>query len=211
MEKIKNILSKIWEILKKVLSHYIVINLLIFTILCLIIYWGTFKALHIYTDHGKVIPVPNVIGEPLEEAGKILQSHNLRWHLSDSVYVADVNPGAVAYQYPETGSDAKKNRNVFLVIRAISPEMVRMPNVVGVSLRHAKTILEQHNLTLGRTNYVTFYARDYVLKQFYQGKEIENGTMIVKGSAIVLVLGDGKGKFEEDEEDEIKEVVNEQE
>jgi len=197
--KKKDNLPYVLEILKKILNHYIVKNVLILIILAIFILWATLAVLRHYTHHGQAIPVPDVIGLPLADAVKMLQSNQMRWQLSDSVYVSSVRPGAVVNQNPEPGSNAKVNRNVFLVVNALSPEKVRMPNVVGVSLRQAKTMLEQQGLTLGRVTYVPDFAKDYVLKQLYRGQEIERGREIVKGSEIVLVLGDGLGKLEFDD------------
>jgi len=204
MAKKKENLPYVLEVLKNFLNHYVVKSILILAFLGVFIFWGTLAFLRFYTNHGEAIPVPNVVGLQKDEAGKILESYKMRWYVSDSVYVGSVNPGAVVNQNPEAGSGAKVNRNVFLVVNAISPEKVRMPNVVGVSLRQARTILEQQGLTLGRTTYVPDFAKDYVLKQLYQGKEIERGKEIVKGSAIVLVLGDGLGKLE------IEDIIDEE-
>jgi beta-lactam-binding protein with PASTA domain len=115
----------------------------------------------------------------------------MRCQLSDSVYVTSVKPGAVVNQNPEPGSKVKENRNIFLVVNALAPEKVKMPNVVGVSLRQAKTTLESLGLIIGQTTYVPDMAKDNVLKQLYRGKDIRRGTEILKGSEIELVLGLG--------------------
>jgi beta-lactam-binding protein with PASTA domain len=115
----------------------------------------------------------------------------MRWQLSDSVYVISVKPGAVVSQNPEPGSKVKENRNIFLTMNALMPEKVKMPNVVGVSFRQAKTMLESQGLNVGKMDYVPDIAKDYVLKQLYRDQEIRRGTEILKGSDIDLVLGSG--------------------
>jgi len=114
--------------------------------------------------------------------------------LSDSVYVTSVKPGEVVSQNPEAGSKVKENRNIFLTMNALMPEKVKMPNVVGVSFRQAKTMLESQGLNVGKMDYVYDIAKDYVLKQLYRDQEIRRGTEIVKGSNIDLVLGSGLSK-----------------
>ena len=198
MTKKNNTLSYVLEILKKILNHYIVKNVLILIAIGIFIIWGTLAALRHYTNHGQAIPVPDVVGMPLEDAARILRSHKMRWNLSDSVYVSSVLPGAVVNQNPEAGSNAKVNRNVFLVVNAVSPETVKMPNVVGRSLRQARTMLGNQGLMVGRTTYVPDFAKDNVLRQLYRGKEIASGVTLVKGSSIDLVLGDGLGTTEPD-------------
>jgi hypothetical protein len=185
--------SPVQKKMKVFFNHYIVKNVLILALTIVFTFYGTLVILRHYTHHGEALTVPDVRGLTAGEAGKLLQSHKMRWQLSDSVYVASVKPGAVVSQNPEAGSKVKENRNIFLTVNAVSPEKVKMPNVVGVSFRQAKTTLEMQGLTIGRLTYVPDIAKDYVLKQMYRGQEIRKGTGIVKGSEIELVLGRGLG------------------
>ena len=179
------------EILKKVVNHYIFKNVLALFLIGFFILYGTFVVLRHYTNHGEAIPVPDVRGLTLSEAAVILQANGMRWHMVDSVYVSSYRPGAVVNQNPEPLSRVKRNRNVFLIINALVPERVNMPNVVGVSYRQARSTLEQHGLAIGRLTYVPYMYENFVLRQLYNGQEIRRGTEIVKGSEIELVIGRG--------------------
>ena len=183
--------SPVVEKLTMFFNHYIVKNVLILIFTGILIFWGMLVSLRFYTHHGEALSVPNLTGLTLDEAGKILTSKKMRWQLSDSVYVTAVKPGTVVSQNPEPGSKVKENRNIFLTINALTPEKVKMPNVVGVSTRQAKTTLESQGLFVGKMTYVPDIAKDYVLKQLYRGEEIRRGTEINKGSEIELVLGQG--------------------
>jgi len=66
-----------------------------------------------------------------------------------------------------------------------------MPNLVGTSIRQAITDAETYGLKIGEKKYVPDFAMNYVLKQFYKGKEIKAGTQIQKGSYIDLEIGKG--------------------
>ena len=183
--------SPVVEILKKVFNHYIVRNVIILALLGFFILYGTLVFLRHYTHHGEALIVPDVTNLTLEEAGNLLRAQKMRWQLSDSVYIASYKPGAVVNQNPEAGSKVKENRNIFLVINALAPEKVKMPNVVDLSYRQAKATLESQGLTVGELFYVPHMAENYVLKQQYRGQDIRRGTEIVKGSVIDLVLGQG--------------------
>jgi beta-lactam-binding protein with PASTA domain len=74
-------------------------------------------------------------------------------------------------------------------VNALNPEKIKMPNVVGVSLRQAIAILESNGLSVGKLRYVPDIATNNVLKQRLNGKEINAGLEIIKGSHIDLVLG----------------------
>jgi len=191
MAKTKRNASPVTENLKMFLNHYIVKNVLILVFAVFFIFYGMLVILRHYTHHGETLPVPDVTGLMLDEAGKLLQAQKMRWQLSDSVYVASVKPGAVVNQNPEPGSKVKKNRNIFLTVNALAPEKVKMPNVVDLTFRQAKTTLESQGLVIGELIYKPDIAKDYVLKQLYRGGEIRRGTEIIKGSAIDLVLGLG--------------------
>jgi len=179
------------EKLKMFFNHYFIRSILILTLAVVFIFWGTLVVLRHYTHHGEALLVPDLKGLTLNEAGNLLASKKMRWQLSDSVYVTFVKPGAVVSQNPEPGSKVKENRNIFLTMNALMPEKVKMPNVVGVSFRQAKTTLESQGLNVGTRTYLPDIAKDYVLKQLYRNQEIRRGTEILKGSDIDLVLGKG--------------------
>ena len=179
------------EKLKMFFNHYFIRSIIILTLAIGFIFWGTMVFLRHYTHHGEALSVPDLTGLTLNEAGNLLKSKKMRWQLSDSVYVTSVKPGAVVSQNPEPGSKVKENRNIFLTMNALMPEKVKMPNVVGVSFRQAKTMLESQGLNVGKMDFVYDIAKDYVLKQLYRDQEIRRGTEILKGSDIDLVLGSG--------------------
>ncbi len=94
-------------------------------------------------------------------------------------------------QNPPPELQVKKGRTIFLTINAIIPEMTRMPDVVGISLRQARAIIETAGLKIGRLSYVPDIAVNNVLQQKYKGDVIEEGDSIPKGAVIDLVLGRG--------------------
>jgi beta-lactam-binding protein with PASTA domain len=175
----------------EILNHYIVKNVLILMVISILLFFGTLLTLRIYTKHGESVEVPDVRGLPLLEAAVVLRQHDMRWQLIDSVYVNSVRPGAIVNQHPDPDSKVKKGRNVFLIINALFPEMVRMPKAYDMSLRHAKSTLDQNGLIIGKYTYVPHINENYVLRQMYRGQEIRVGTEIVKGSEIELVIGRG--------------------
>lgn len=150
-----------------------------------------FLFLKIYTRHGQAFSVPDLRGLTVEEAQDILLSKKLRYQIIDSVYNNIVERGCIVEQNPPVDFKVKVNRTIFLTINAFNPEMVRMPNVLGVSLRQAKAIIETAGLTIGRLNYVPDIAVNNVLEQKYKGYTVVTGDSIPKGSKIDLVLGRG--------------------
>jgi eukaryotic-like serine/threonine-protein kinase len=145
--------------------------------------------LKIYTRHNSSRPVPDFKGLTDIESKELADDNNLRVQIIDSVFNQDQKPGTVVEQEPKAGSLVKKYRRIFLVMNAVNPEKIAMPNIVGVSLRQAVAILELNGLYIGHFKYVPDIATNNVLKQIYKKREIRSGAQINKGSNIDLVLG----------------------
>lgn len=156
--------------------------------------WGSLKLLDLYTLHGRSITVPVLAELSAEEASEILSSMHLRYVINDSIFDNDLEPGSVASQDPSPGTEVKRNRTIYLTTVAVLPEMVPMPDLTDISLRHAISMLETHGLTIGQIEYQPDIARDVVLKQKFNEGLIEPGTPVEKGTAIDLVLGEGLGE-----------------
>ena len=151
----------------------------------------TFLSLRIYTHHGQKLSVPDFTGLTLEEVYKKANKSKLRIEIADSVFNNNMPRGTVIKQNPIVGFKVKKNRRIFLTLNAFNPEKVKMPNIVGVSHRQAEAILKNAGLEIGRLIHIPDIAVNNVLKQKYDGDEIEEGTLIAKGSKVDLILGMG--------------------
>jgi len=173
----------------KFFSNWIVKNLLMALALVvgLVILASIF--LGIFTQHSKVIPVPDLSNLPAEEACAVASDNSLRAEVTDSVYVRSMEKGAVFSQNPKAGSAVKKGRKVRLTINAVVPKKVTMPNLIGYSMRQARAELMSKGLNLGTLIYVKDIATNNVLKQLYHNVEIKPGTQIESGSIINLVVG----------------------
>lgn len=160
----------------------------------IVIIWGSLKLLDIYTHHGRTIVVPDLEGLSEPAAGDLLDSYQLRYQINDSIFDDERDKGTISSQDPVPGTEVKKNRTIYLTLVAIMPEMVPMPDLTDLSLRQAMSMLETHGLKPGLLEYRPDIARDAVLRQKYKGGIIEPGTLIEKGTAIDLVLGEGLGQ-----------------
>lgn len=163
-----------------------------------IIFWGSLFLLNFYTRHGEAIPVPDLQGMTVEQALAKLQENSMQGVVTDSVFLLDKPKGTIIDQNPPVRFKVKNGRKVFLTINSFFPERVQMPNMVGVSLRQAKAMLETYGLKVGKLRYVPDIARDNVLEQKFKGKKITEGTLIEKGSFIDFVLGKGEHESESD-------------
>ena len=177
--------------LKFLISRFFLKHLLIAVSIIVSLFIIALLFLRIYTRHGQALSVPDIIGLGIPEADSILAERELRYQIVDSVYNANLTRGTIIDQNPSPEFKVKKGRTIFLTINAFNPEIIRMPNVVGVSLRQATAILQTAGLTIGQLTYVPDIAVNNVLQQKYNADVIEEGDSIIKGSQIDLVLGRG--------------------
>jgi hypothetical protein len=69
------------------------------------------------------------------------------------------------------------------------PKMVKMPSLVGYSLRQAQSELSSSQLKVGKLIYEADIATNNVLEQLYEGKPVEPGVELQSESIIDLKLG----------------------
>jgi eukaryotic-like serine/threonine-protein kinase len=155
--------------------------------------WFSFKALDVYTRHGRTIEVPDLSGMNKEEAHRALKKIDLRMVINDSIFDTTREKGSVASQNPAAGAEVKKNRAIYLTTVAVLPEMVAMPDLTDLSFRQAQALLLTYGLEVGQLDYVANIARNAVLQQKYNNGTIQPGTLVEKGTRINLVLGTGVG------------------
>jgi beta-lactam-binding protein with PASTA domain len=147
--------------------------------------------LNFYTRHGQSRPVPNFIGLTMDQTVKLAKKSKLKYQIIDSVYTTEVPRGCIAEQNPVPGFKVKKQRNIMLTINAFNPEMAAMPNLVNLPKRQAIALIESAGLEMGTPRYIPDISTDVVLKQLYDGREIQEGDSLQKGSVIDMVLGKG--------------------
>ncbi len=167
------------------------LHLLISIVLTLVLIWGVFQFLNVFTRHGKVYLVPNFNGQTVSDLDQKGFNQYFDLIVIDSVYDIHHAPGSIVMQNPLPGAKVKKGRHVYLTIVAKTPEMVQMPNLRNLSLRQALVLLEGKGLPVKSLKYVDYFARNAVIDQLLDDEPIQPGTKIPKGTAIELVVGKG--------------------
>ena len=152
----------------------------------------TFKKLDKFTRHAEEFPVPDMVGMNYEEALEVYKDE-LTFILLDSIYIKDFPEGAVYQQDPAAGQNVKKGRNIYITRTNVAPEIVKMPNLRNLSLRQAMVSLGSAGLKVDKLVFVDYFARNAVIEQKIKDKVVEPNDEVVKGSAVTLVVGLGKG------------------
>ena len=172
------------------------VNILAGIILALAFFFLLLLSLKWVTRHGQAKTVPSVTGKTFEEAEELLEGMGFDVEIQDSIYLDTVAPLRVIRQIPDADEVVKTNRTVYLVINRAVPPLVEMPNLIGYSFRNAEMSLNNFGLRIKDTIYKSDFARNAVLEQLFEGRQITPGSKIRRGSAISLVLGTGIGNQE---------------
>ena len=141
------------------------------------------------TRHGREYALPDFTAMTLEEAEALADEHKFRLEVTDSIYMRNMDGGMIVRQNPAPGNKVKKGRRVLLTINAFIPKQTTVPDVIGFSLRQARTELMGNGLKLGKIFYVEDIATNNVLEQRYKGSRIKAGQSVESESSIDLVLG----------------------
>lgn len=149
-----------------------------------------------FTNHGETVTVPDLQNMTLDQAESYLSARGMSYAIKDSTYSKRHKPLTVLMQTPSPGEKIKQNRKIYLVITPRVPPKIAMPRLLEMNLDNAKVLIQNLDLEVGRVKYIPDLAQNVVLEQRFNGKEVEVGTPIPKGSKIDLVVGDGLGNSE---------------
>lgn len=154
-----------------------------------VVLWILFKFLAVYTNHGETVEVPDFSKKSILELNDFIKDKNIRFQIIDSLYDPKEQAGIVIRQDPEAKTLVKHNRTIYLYVTSMLPPQISMPKLVDASVRQATLMIESYGLKVGKKIEKEGDCNGCVLKQFYEGKEIEPGTPIKKGSVIDLQIG----------------------
>jgi eukaryotic-like serine/threonine-protein kinase len=162
-------------------------------LLFIVIAWITLTVLRLYTRHNQVAVTPNYVGLMMDQVSSLESSKDFELIVVDSIYDYTRKPGSVISQDPLPQTKVKPGRAIYLSLVSYMPEQVSMPELIDLSLRRAKALLQTYGLKLGSVRIIPDMAENAVLKVTVGGKVVKPGTSILKGSVIDLIIGSGTG------------------
>lgn len=174
---------------KEFRGRWIVVNLLGALAVVVVLIAAAVVLLNVFTKHNKELVVPDFSNMTLSEARSLASASDMRVEVTDSVFVKRMRKGTVYRQNPAAGDKVKSGRRISLTINAVNAKKVTMPNLIGYSMRQAKAELLSRGLVLGNLIYEPDIATNNVLKQYFDGYEIEPGVQIESESVIDIAVG----------------------
>ncbi|MGZ4043500.1 MAG: PASTA domain-containing protein [Bacteroidia bacterium] len=169
---------------KQFFLHFTLIIVSLFLVFFLLIKW-----LSSYTHHGEYVEVPDFKGAQINGLEDFIKNKEVGYQIIDSVYDPKQKPGIVIRQDPEPNVKVKHNRTIYLYVTGMVAPQIKMPKLVDRSERQARLIVGTYGLKMGRITEKAADCNGCVLAQMVDGKEIEPGTMVKKGSVVSLIIG----------------------
>lgn len=183
--------------MKEKFKNSFLFNLVVVTVLCALLYVLFFASLRFVTRHGEEMLMPDVRGKSMDSVVAMLNSMEFET-LIDSTYEPTMRPLSILKQVPDTGSYVKRGRTIFLTVNMLTPPRIPMPNIKDLSYRSAEMVLRNNKLIVGDTTYKPDIATGAILEASFKGKVLTAGDLVLQGSKIDLLIGNGLGNTEWD-------------
>ena len=186
------------KLLKFFFSKLFLVNFFLAFIVLYLLFYFTMNNLDSFTNHGRKIEVPTLIGRHINDIEDTLQDLSLRYEIRDSVY-SDVYPmGFIIQQDPKANtpnfsSFVKPNRRIYLTVVKKQESFKIIPDLL--SKVTSKAIGKYRLEALGFK--VNLKMKDHkdkykVLEVIHNETPVLAGTKVPKGAELVLVFGSGK-------------------
>ena len=165
-------------------------------IIFLLLQWLDFS-----TNQDQKIAVPDLARLTLDQVDAQLEELDLRREVLDSAnYDPAYPPYSVLEQAPMAGKFVKENRKIYITLNPSGYNKVEIPEgLIRKTRRQVEPTLRSLGFEIGTISYQPDFAKDVVLELRHQGRKVEPGTSLMKTSRIDMVLGDGSGRFDMDE------------
>ena len=175
----------------------------IILLVTVLIIFSTLRWLASYTDHGESIVVPDFKGKLITQLDTFISGKDVSYKIIDSIYNPKEKAGIVLRQDPENNSTVKRNRTIYLYVTGMVAPNIAMPKLVDRSERQAKLVITSYGLKVGEVIEKSADCNGCVIAQMINGKEVEPGTGVAKGSVVQLIIGKKDAFFHADESDSL--------
>ncbi len=145
--------------------------------------------LPIYVKSGVTLAVPNVIGLPVAQARRMLDSVGLQPIEAETKPDPKAPVGTIVLQNPAQDALVKKGRRIYLTLSG-GEVLVTVPKVRGLSTRDSRFALERTGLQLGEVSYDTsrVYPENTTITQ-----SVPPGNKVPRGTKVNIIISQGKG------------------
>ena len=144
----------------------------------------------LYARQGKEFVLPDMVGSDIEDM-RSDASLSVEYVIVDSVFNEHDPGGRILTQDPKGGTMVKKGRKVYLTITSYTADKTYLPDLCDLSLRQAVSQLYSMGLQGGTLRFVESPDRNAVLSLSQNGRTLQAGQEVNRGSRIDMVVGLG--------------------
>jgi len=152
--------------------------------------------LHIYTNHGEGIALPDFTGMMEEEARKAARQKGVRLKIDKGKFIPNQPAGLVYHQHPTVGNLVKSSRQVYLKVLSDEAPLIQLPSLVGKYDYHAYTrwlAYNQINYRITEQVYDPKQEEETILHFFFDDKKITDedlrrGVKVPVGATLDFVV-----------------------
>ena len=177
--------------LKPVFYNIYTKSILAAILIVVVLLWGTFKWMAVYTKHGKAVEVPDVRGLQVQQAAPFFEKNSVQFTVVDSIYSTQLPPGSIVETVPPSKSKVKEGRNIFVTINAVNPRQIIVPEVQDRSQREALATLRALGFSNINVEYVSAPYKDLVISLNHNNKIVQGGSRLPINSKLVLKVSNG--------------------
>lgn len=164
------------------------LNVILIAVVGMVLVWGAFVFMDIWTKHGETSQVPNVGHRNFYEARAILEDEGFKVEV-DSIFDPHVKHGQVIDQSPKPGEVVKYGRTVYLKINSFFPEMKSVDdNLLHISSIQAQRALQSMGFTRIIVKTMPGDNDDEVIDIRYDGRKLKRGTKVPVTSEVTLYV-----------------------
>ena len=167
-------------------QHLIVTGLFLAGIAALAVLADKLVMPMIIHSSGTVV-VPNIIGMSLEESKSLISQRGLQTAGVREVFSDAIERGKIVNQLPYPGAEVKEGRRIYLSVSK-GREILKMPPLLGKTLRDARISLMRLGLQLGD---ITYDFSEYVEKDKIMSQTLPADYSVHFGQAVNIVVSKG--------------------
>lgn len=169
----------------------IMVNLSAMALVAFLVPYITLCWLDSYTNHNVAYKVPDVCGLHIDEAVEVLRDTRLDYTVVEYKYKDGAIADEVLEQRPLAGAKVKEGRKITLVLNTVEKPRQGIPPVIdNSSLREAEFRLKASGFVVEAVDTIEG-EREWVYELRYNGRKLENGAAIPRGSKLTIVVGSG--------------------
>ncbi|KWW32005.1 MAG: PASTA domain-containing protein [bacterium P3] len=171
-------------------KHPILKHLLLMVAVSVVVLTVVFLGIKLYARQGHEFELPDMVGADIEDM-RADASLDINYVIIDSIYDEHDAGGRILSQDPKAGTRVKKGRKVYVSITAYSADKTFLPDLCDLSVRQAVSQLFSMGLQGGTLRFVESPDRNAVLSLSQNGRTLQAGQEVSRGSRIDMVVGLG--------------------